>query len=115
MADSYFRIIKGLAPTPEDFLTQRQLGNPLRNPKFEREWAGGISVSDTLEAARTRARQFRGLGNYIVEVQVPDSSGIEVRQTTRDQHHYTIFAFGLTLLDSVVGDAIPVAEESESD
>lgn len=82
---------------------------------MRREWAEGISVSDTLDSAIERARRFRRIGRYVVELQVPDSSEIEVRQTTGDQHHFTIYATGALLLDFVVGDPIDAHKESAHD
>jgi hypothetical protein len=86
-------IIHGATPTLEDFKSARDLGKPLRSQRYEREWADAVSTYDDLAYAIERAIQTRlQLGRYVATLVVPDDGSVEVAQTTRDRHHYSIYS-----------------------
>ena len=93
MTRTFFRIIKREEPTLEDFRSLRAQGKTLSDPAIEREWAEGVSVFDNFDRACAVARRygFRH-GSYVIKVMVPGDDVVEVRQTFRDRHHYTIYA-----------------------
>jgi hypothetical protein len=73
----------------------------------------GISVFDSLGAARTKARRYPDLGKFVAVLQVPPGENISVAQTGRRREgHHTIWAEPGILLACVV-DVVPVESESE--
>lgn len=95
-------------------MSHRALGLPLTNPALAREWAEGVSVYDDFDRACTIARRFRfRFGSYVVRVGLGDASTVECKQTSRNQHHYTIYAEPETILALVQGlpTKIPGAQE----
>ena len=112
----FYRIVRSATPTADDFWTNKNLGIPLLNPDYEREWAGGISVYDSRDFAFRRARTNRAdLGRYVVPMNVPADSGVEVRQTTRDSRHSTLYAERERALALVSGAAVSAIEQDEDD
>jgi hypothetical protein len=105
-----YRIIQQKEPSALDFSSQLQLGNPCSNPATFRECAEGVSAFDSLARAARKALKYPNLGNFVVEMDIPDESEVEVRQTMQDRHHYTIYMTGAALLQYVVGEAVPVEE-----
>ncbi len=110
----FYRIIKSASPTIRDFLTQRELRNPLRNPELFREWSEGISVLDDLDHARHLATRFPRLGSHLAVIRISSPPDLEIRQTTRDSHHFTMYAPAAELFMRIAGDAIPVALEDDN-
>jgi hypothetical protein len=107
-----YRIIRGATPTLEDFKSARDLGKPLRSQRHEREWAEGVSTFDDLAYAIERAIQNRLLlGRYVATLLVPDDGSTEIAQTTRDRHHYSIYAPAEKLLSLVQESPIEVKED----
>lgn len=51
----------------------------------------GISVYDSLDAARANARLRPYLGTHIVALEIGEGSPIGAEQTTRKRHHHTLF------------------------
>jgi hypothetical protein len=86
---TFYRIVKSNPPMLADFLSQRSLGRPLRRdtPEMRRSWEG-VSVYDTLEAARETALRYPRIGEFIAEVQIPDNGPVGFEQTLADPHHY---------------------------
>jgi hypothetical protein len=107
----FYRIILGPEPILYDFWSNKEKGKDLRNKRMRREWESAISVDDDLENALMQSRRFPFLGSHIVKIVVPDASDIEVRQTTTDKHHFSIYAPAEEIMNLVEGAAIPVAKE----
>jgi hypothetical protein len=104
----FYRIIQGPVPTLKDFLPYKELGKPLRFESMEREWAESISVYDDLDSAIEQAKRLRLLRFCLAKVVIPDSEIIEVAQTGRHPHHFSIYAPAWQVLRLVEGDAILV-------
>jgi hypothetical protein len=104
----FYRIIRGPIPTLDDLRSAKDLGKPLPRPLFHREWADAISVYDSLEYAVRKASELRFMvGDHVISLTIPDGSLLEVRQTTRDRHHYSIYASPEELISLVSGTSIP--------
>ena len=99
----------GIEPTLDDFESLQALGRRPPNPRYQREWAEGVSVFDDMPHAFERARQigFRQ-GSYLARLVVPEDGSIEFRQTFDDKHHFTIYAVPEVVLALVVGVAVPI-------
>jgi hypothetical protein len=107
-------MVQGKTATRRDFMSHRALDLPLTNPALAREWAEGISVYDDFDRACQIAQRFKyRFGSYIVRVVLSDESPVECKQTSRDQHHYTIYAEPETIMALVQGvpTKIPGAPE----
>jgi hypothetical protein len=50
-----------------------------------------LSVFDSLDEARIRARNLPAMGAWIAEVQITVGGPIYFEQTGRDPHHYTLW------------------------
>lgn len=59
MERTYYRIVRSGDVSEDDFKSAKALGKPLRKASFAREWAEGVSVSDTFEHAVAQARLYR--------------------------------------------------------
>jgi hypothetical protein len=107
VAREFFRIVSGRRPTITDFRSMRDLGRPLRNRAYEREWAEGISAYDDFDRACEVARSygFRP-GRYIVKIMVPTDGTVEFKQTFDDEHHYTIYAEPERIFALVDGETV---------
>ena len=114
MARELYRIVRGPVPTIDDFRSARDDGVALVDPRFEREWAEGVSVYDNLDYALQRARTNRtGLGRFVVTIVIPDDGSIEVAKTMRNRHHFTIYAGPEQMLALVRGRPVRAEERSE--
>jgi len=101
MPQSLFHIIKHAAPTSTDFLSGVQKGQKKPNdPTKERYWYG-FSAFDTLEGARSLARRFPKLGDFIAEIAVIGSAGVQYEQSF-GTGHYTVWAAPDTCIQNVV-------------
>lgn len=106
----WYRIVLADPPTAADFLPQGKLGKtPLRPmpPDLADSWNNAISVFDTEDAARTQARAFPRLGEYIAEMETNATDPIVWEQTGRDPHHYDLRGQPGAFLSSVIR-VIPV-------
>ena len=107
MAIEFYRIVRSISPSAEDFRSARQDGLPLVDPRYVREWAEGVSVYDSLEYALGRARANRtGLGRFVATIALPDDGSVDFAKTMRNRHHFTIYENAdllLPLIKSVVG------------
>ena len=108
---TFYRIIKADRPTLWDFQSaqerRQQFQRPL-DPETLRI-SFGISVYDSLEAARANARLRPHLGNHTVPLDIVDGGTIRAEQTTRKRHHYTLFGPAEELL-RLAGSPIPVED-----
>jgi hypothetical protein len=92
-----WRVIKGGAPTGEDFLSAQAMGRTPRNPQ-EAELYGGLSMFATQQEAVDKANAVRNrkgqrvLGDYVVPVDLPDDGTIRFERTTNSPGHYTVWA-----------------------
>lgn len=108
----FYRIVRSETPTLDDFKSARDLGKPLLVPRYQREWAEGISVYDDLAHAIDRALKFRlQLGRFVVAILVPDETELEIAQTTSDQRHFTIYASAEQILALAQGSSSDVRRE----
>lgn len=83
-----------------------------RRPGLEREWAEGVPVYYDSGVALEQAGLARErLGRFVVRIEIPEDSHLEVRKTMRDPNHYTIYASAQLILDLVSGEAIPIRIE----
>ena len=108
-ANIFFRFVRGATATVEDFLPQGALGKTMRYPGNAlavRAWNEGVSVDDDFEQACVVAAQihFRA-GRYVAAIELPPEHGLEIVQTGKNRHHYTIFADAESLLALVAGDS----------
>lgn len=100
----FYRIVRGPSVSADDFKPAKALGKPLLRPTRAREWAEGISVFDSFEHAANRARFFRfNLGRFVVALRIPIDSPIDVEQTSRDRHHFTLYGTLEQLMACVSG------------
>ena len=91
MSRVFFRVTRSNPPTALDFTSNFTIGRGLANPTPERVhlWRG-ISVFDSEELARKKARTVPQIGGYIVRLEVGDNSGI-VSMPTFGKGHYTLW------------------------
>jgi hypothetical protein len=101
-------------PELVDFKSQGALGKTMRLPGDRRAWDHGISVYDDFEAACAVAARIKyGPGSYIAEISLPEGHALEVVQTGRDEHHYTIYAEAEVLLGYVSAPAVRIPGSPE--
>jgi hypothetical protein len=111
VVEVFYRIVRNEFPTVDDFRTMQELGFPLENESYYREWAEGISVYSARNYAMKRARATNFLqGQFVVPLCIPDESGIEFRQTFSNRRHYTIYTHGDRALALVCGAAVSARE-----
>jgi hypothetical protein len=110
VADQFFRFVRGETPQLVDFKSQGALGKTMRLPGERRAWESGVSVYDDFEAACAVAARIKyGPGSYIAEISLPEGHRLEVVQTGRDVHYYTIYAEPEVLLGYVNGSAVRIS------
>ncbi len=111
MGQRLFRIIRGNWPTIDDFKSHKEIGKPLLDDRWRREWASGVSTFDTLDYAIQRARVLRfKVGEWVVALDLPDDGSVEFRQTGDDPHHYTVYGRAEVLLALASGPATSARE-----
>jgi hypothetical protein len=99
LSTTFYRFVNGEIPTANDFKSQGALGKKMRFAGDQRAWDFGISVYDAFDAACAVAVEIRyGPGSYLAMLSLPSDHGLEVVQTGRNQHHYTIYADAEVLL-----------------
>jgi hypothetical protein len=109
MTVSFFRFVRSEAPELADFKSQGALGKTMRLPGDRQAWNHGVSVYDDFDAACAVAVKIRyGPGSFIAEIVLPLDHGLEVVQTGRDEHHYTIYAEAEILLGYVNTPAVRI-------
>jgi hypothetical protein len=108
---TYYRIIKSDQATPWDFQSAQERRQQFRRPLDPETLriSFGISVYDSLEAARANARLRPHLGTHIVPIEIVEDSHIRAEQTTRKKHHYTLFGSAGDLF-RLAGASIAVGE-----
>ena len=108
---TYYRIIKSNRSTLWDFQSAQERGQQFRRPLDPETLriSFGISVYDSLEAARANARLRPYLGTHIVPIEIEEGGPIRAEQTTRKRHHHTLFGSAVELRRRS-GSPIPVEE-----
>ncbi len=102
MTNAFFRFVRGEVATVDDFKSQGALGKTMRftsGDDAQRRWNEGVSVYDSVDyACELAAAGGYRIGSYIAKISLPAGHGLDIVQTGRDKHHYTIFADAATLL-----------------
>jgi hypothetical protein len=107
----FYRIIRADEAVIDNFKSAKSLGKPLRDPLQARAWEFGVSVFDSLEYTKARARAFKFLlGRWIVPVRIPRDAGVEMEQSGNDRHHFTLYSTPELLLSLAGDDPIAVNE-----
>ncbi|MGH2585087.1 MAG: hypothetical protein ACRDJE_09240 [Dehalococcoidia bacterium] len=105
---TFYRVVRSDPPTETDFLSQQALGRRLRVDTPEnRRIFGGVSVSDTEQAARDLIAQWPQLGQLIAVLDVPEDGAIRYEQTTTTPSHYTLWGTPQELLATVAAIVAP--------
>lgn len=99
----FYRVTRAGAPTVRDFRSNTAKGRqpPAYDSETLRLWAG-VSMFDSLDRARERARHLPGMGRYIATIRIPPDGSVHYERTGNDPHHYTLWGDPLVLLRSVV-------------
>lgn len=89
---TFYRIIKEPQPTAADFLSHRSRGIPLQRdtPVMRRSWEG-VSVYDTIAAARAIVARFPRIGGFIAELDIRNGGPVLFEQTGDDPNHYDLW------------------------
>ena len=62
-----------------------------------------------IDHAIQKAREYHGnLGAYVTRIAVSTASEVEVRQTTRDRRHFSVYGEASDLLPLVVGPTVSI-------
>jgi hypothetical protein len=84
-------------PEARDCWSHKPLGIPLLDPNKERLWEG-VSVFDSLEQARKKARRYPDKGQYIAVLAVESGDVIVYSQTGRRREgHHTLWGDPLSV------------------
>ena len=95
---TFYRIVHSDPPTVDDFLSDREAGEPEPEPPNERLW-DGMPVYSRADIARRLVQRVRRkfgaenmlLGEYLAELQVPDDGSILYQRTLPERKaHFTI-------------------------
>lgn len=104
----FYRIVRTRPPTIRDFLAAAATGRPAPGePHIDRLWTG-VSLWTSAEAARSRARRYQWLGQFIAVLEIDVLPGLRVERTL-GRGHVSIWADAHVLLGFVV-DIIEVEE-----
>jgi hypothetical protein len=108
---TFYRIIKSGQATHWDFQSAQERRQQFRRPLDPETLriSFGISVYDSLEAARANARLRPYLGTHIVPLEIVEGGPIRAEQTTKKKNHYTLFGSAGDLLQ-LAGSLIAVEE-----
>lgn len=103
-----YRIALTNPPTLADFTSFAALGRRLRraDPNVDRLW-DGVSMYDTEERARQKAKQLPYLGNHLARVVISAGTAFRVQRTLASPGHYTVWGDPASLLGCVTG-VVPV-------
>jgi hypothetical protein len=87
-----YRIAKTNPPAESDFHSYRAMGRRLiRDTPELRRSREGVSVYDTIEAARATAMQYPRIGSFIAELEISEHSDVRFGQTLDDRHHFDLW------------------------
>lgn len=107
-----FRIVNENPPGDTDFKTYAEMGQrPFRDDPALLRLMNGLSVMDTLEAARSKGKgkPWKSRG-YIAELLLPDDPKVTIEQTTKNVHHFTVWGDEEIIRDSIVS-VVPIEED----
>ena len=84
-------------------MSQRAQGRRLRRdtPEYRRSWEG-VSVTSTIEAARTLAARFPELGSFIAVLEIEEGDPVQFEQTLAAPTHYDLWGAPHDMLAAVV-------------
>lgn len=88
----YFRVLDSENLAVTDFMSAKEKGEPLRLPHTSdrlRLWEG-VSVFDSLDAARSLARRRQPPRRWIAVLRVQETVGIHIEKTGRNPSHHTV-------------------------
>ncbi len=111
MAQTFYRSIKAVTPTREDFLSYEELGIRVSGGEAIQRLRTGVSFFDAFDQACRIARKRRD--PFIATISLPDvAAGFIIEQTGENPSHHTIWApppatQAYTLL-SIVSSVLPV-------
>jgi hypothetical protein len=105
---AFYRIVLTDPPTPVDFTSFAALGRRPRraDSNVDRLW-DGLSMYDTEERARQKARQLPYLGGYLARVMISIGAPFRVERTLASPGHHTVWGDPTALLNCVTG-VVPV-------
>lgn len=94
--------------TLADFTSFAALGRRPRraDPNVDRLW-DGLSMYDTEERARQKAKQLPYLGDHLARVAIPGGPAFRVQRTLASPGHYTVWGDPASLLGCVT-EVVPV-------
>ena len=104
---TFYRIVRTDPPAESDFLSYAALGLPAPDDPGLRRVFDGISVFDTEERARRRARATLALGRFIAAVEIATGDPIRAERTLRRSGHHTLWGDPVALLERVAS-VVPV-------
>ena len=112
MPQRLFRIVNGNPPGEADFKTYAERGQyPVRDDPALVRLMSGLSVMDTLEAARRKGKGKPWKSrSYIAELLLPDDETVTIEKTTNGPHHYTLWCDETVIRASVVR-VVPIVED----
>jgi hypothetical protein len=114
----FYRTIKGVQPTRDDFLSDEAAGGPPpRNLDKVRYWHG-FSVFDTLERARAIARKNRHQGRTIAEMTISADGPIKYERWGRNPGHHTVWGHPdicLAHVTNIYPVFLPTEEQADDD
>ena len=105
---TFHRIAGTDPPTRDDLLSDAAQGipPPVDDPVRAR-LHDGISVFNTEQQARNKARDYPFLGGFIARLEIPEDAPVRIERTLRSAGHHTIWGDADVLLGYVVS-VVPV-------
>ena len=102
--DRFYRIILDAEPVLDDFRSNGELGHEPKRPLTPQQvplWTG-LSVFESVEAARRQRSRSAWLGEYVAELHLPTLSDAQARRTTASPGHWTLWLPADLLHSSVI-------------
>lgn len=115
MPRTLYRIVNTDPPGRDDFRWYADLGQrPFRNDAFLMRVATGLSMFDTLDAARAKGmgKLWKSHG-YVAELSLPDDDTVTIEKTAKDRNHFTVWADEELIRASVIR-VVPIVEEQNN-
>lgn len=100
---TFYRVVQTDPPTEADFLSHKARGVVLRrDTPYYRRLSEGVSVSSTLEAARSLAARFPAMGRFIAILDIAEGGAIVFEQTTEVSTHHTLWGEPRDILERMI-------------
>lgn len=97
----FYRVVRTDPARARDFTSNRALGKPPRGPELDDpRLHDGLSVSDSLENLRSKARAL-GMRGYLARLAIPAGAPIRAEKTL-GPHHWTLWGAPNAFLACVV-------------